>query len=144
MAWQMAMACLAWRYAPAANEMGEAQDDQPITPHAGPIRDPSGLLSYIGDDGRRYVVGSRTDTPVDAAGDREPERPTAISAERVMRDLRQANRLYRRIESLCRDWIEAVHSRDLERSAALELLLTTLETTLEEPDAEAEARDSPG
>ncbi|MEB3360535.1 MAG: hypothetical protein VKI42_00230 [Synechococcaceae cyanobacterium] len=138
------MACLAWRYAPAENEMGDAPEDQPITPHAGPIRDPSGLLSYIGDDGRRYVVGSQADTPAAAAGRREPERPTAMSAERVMRDLRQANRLYRRIESLCRDWIEAVQSRDLERGAALELLLATLETTLEEPDAEAEAVDPPG
>ena len=55
-----------------------------------------------------------------------------------MHDLRQANRLYRRIESLCRDWIAAVQSRDLERGAAMDLLLATLETTLEEPDSETE------
>jgi hypothetical protein len=131
------MACLAWRYAPAAHEMGDAPEDQPITPHAGPIRDPSGWLSYIGDDGRRYVVGPQADAPA-AEGERlEPQPPDAASAERVMRDLRQSNRLYRRIESLCRDWIAAVQSRDLERSAALELLLATLETTLGEPDGDA-------
>jgi hypothetical protein len=59
-----------------------------------------------------------------------------LSAERVIRDLRQANRLYRRIESLCRDWIAAVQSRDLERGSALELLLATLETTLGEQEGE--------
>jgi hypothetical protein len=95
------------------------------------------LLSYIGDDGRRYVVGSQPDAPA-AAGDRlDTQLPDALSAERVMRDLRQANRLYRRIESLCRDWIAAVQSRDLERGNALELLLATLETTLGEPDGDA-------
>jgi hypothetical protein len=31
-------------------------DDQPITPHAGPTVDAEGNLTYIGDDGRRYVV----------------------------------------------------------------------------------------
>lgn len=119
-------------------------DEQPITPHAGPILDPSGLLSYVGDDGRRYLVG----TPADLAPHRDsddspgiddgegpaPLSPDRASADRVMRDLRQANRLYRRIESLCRDWITAVQSRDLERGAALELLLTTLETTLDDTD----------
>ncbi len=138
MAWQIAIACLAWRYAPADHEMGEAPDDQPITPHAGPLRDPSGLLSYIGDDGRRYVVGSPADLQAVAAAREEPPLPDAASAERVMHDLRQANRLYRRIESLCRDWIAAVQSRDLERGAAMDLLLATLETTLEEPDSETE------
>ena len=132
------MACLAWRYAPADDAMGDEPDDQPITPHAGPIRDPSGLLSYIGDDGRRYVVGNRADAEAPAEGREEPPLAHGASAERVMRDLRQANSLYRRIEALCRDWIAAVQSRDLERGAALELLLATLETTLEEPDAETE------
>ncbi|MFM8275771.1 MAG: hypothetical protein ACKN89_02070 [Cyanobium sp.] len=124
---------------PAENEMGDELDNQPITPHAGPIRDPSGLLSYIGDDGRRYVVGTEAEAPAAAAAHPAPPRPDAGDADRVMRDLRQANSLYRRIESLCRDWISAVQSRDLERGAALELLLTTLETTLEEPDSDVEA-----
>jgi hypothetical protein len=117
--------------------MGDPPEDQPITPHAGPIRDPSGWLSYIGDDGRRYVVGPQADAQAPDGERLEPQLPDALSAERVVRDLRQANRLYRRIESLCLDWIAAVQSRDLERSAALELLLATLETTLGEPDGDA-------
>lgn len=123
------------------NQMGDAPEDQPITPHAGPIRDPSGLLSYIGDDGRRYVVGSQAEAQAFPGRGLESQLPDAVSAERVMRDLRRANSLYRRIESLCRDWIAAVQSRDLERGSALELLLATLETTLEEPDSEAEDGD---
>lgn len=136
LAWQIAMACLAWRYAPAEHEMGDPTEDQPITPHAGPIRDPSGWLSYIGDDGRRYVVGPQADTQRSAGEGLEPQLPDAVNAERVIRDLRQANRLYRRIESLCRDWIAAVQSRDLQRGSALELLLATLETTLGEQEGE--------
>ena len=31
-------------------------DDQPMTPHAAPVLDADGNLTYIGDDGRRYVV----------------------------------------------------------------------------------------
>ena len=36
--------------------MQDQPDDQPITPHAGPIFDGDGNLTYVGDDGRRYVV----------------------------------------------------------------------------------------
>lgn len=121
---------------PPEHEMGDPTEDQPITPHAGPIRDPSGWLSYIGDDGRRYVVGPQADTQRSAGEGLEPQQHDAVNAERVIRDLRQANRLYRRIESLCRDWIAAVQSRDLERGSALELLLATLETTLGEQEGE--------
>ena len=32
-------------------------EEQPITPHAVPVFDAEGNLTYIGDDGRRYVVG---------------------------------------------------------------------------------------
>jgi len=38
-------------------------DDPPITPHAGPIFDPQGHLTYIGEDGRRYVVAAMPDVP---------------------------------------------------------------------------------
>ncbi|MEB3200855.1 MAG: hypothetical protein VKK62_10050 [Synechococcaceae cyanobacterium] len=98
-------------------------DDQPITPHAAPSLDAAGQLSYTGDDGLRYVVGVPLDT--DDAG-----------VERVMEDLRRANSLYRQIEGLCRAWIAAVQGRDLDRGTAMVLLLTTLETTLEDPDPE--------
>ena len=31
-------------------------DPAPVTPHATPVLDADGNLTYIGDDGRRYVV----------------------------------------------------------------------------------------
>ncbi|MFN5193967.1 MAG: hypothetical protein ACK5E6_06015 [Cyanobacteriota bacterium] len=33
----------------------------PITPHATPAIDPQGRLTYIGEDGRRYVVADPPD-----------------------------------------------------------------------------------
>ena len=53
-------------------------DEQPITPHAGPTLDSLGQLTYVGDDGRRYVVG----LPPDADED---------SLERVMDQLRSGH-----------------------------------------------------
>jgi hypothetical protein len=94
-------------------------EDQPITPHAGPTLDAEGQLTYIGDDGRRYVVGL-------------PPEADEASLERVMANLRQGNELFRRIEELCHQWIARVRSRDLDQRAALVLLLTTLETSLED------------
>lgn len=97
-------------------------EEQPITPHAGPTLDLDGQLTYVGDDGRRYVVGLPPDT--DGEG-----------IERVMGDLREGHELLLRIEALCRQWIETVHSPDLDHRAALVLLLTTLETSLEDIDS---------
>jgi hypothetical protein len=98
-------------------------EDQPVIPHASPSRDAEGRLTYIGDDGRRYVVGLPPDTDEEGL-------------ERVMGDLQDGNGLFSQIESLCQHWIETVQSRDLDRRAALELLLTTLETTLEDGSPE--------
>ncbi len=39
---------------PAADPEDEAP--APMTPHAAPIVDEDGNLTYIGDDGRRYVI----------------------------------------------------------------------------------------
>ena len=99
-------------------------EEQPITPHAGPTLDSKGQLTYVGDDGRRYVVGLPPDT--DGEG-----------IERVMGDLRDGHHLLLRIEALCQQWLDMVHSPDLDRRAALMLLLTTLETSLDdtEPDS---------
>ena len=98
-------------------------EESPITPHAGPIIDRDGNLTYIGDDGRRYVVG-----PV-------PEGDEA-SVDRVMELLRSGNGLFNSIESLSRRWLETVSGTHLERRAALVLLLTTLETALEDSEEE--------
>lgn len=94
-------------------------DDQPITPHAAPSRNREGQLTYIGDDGRRYVVGL-------------PPESDEATLDRVMTMLRSGNGLIRQIESLCHQWIALVSSGDLDQRAALELLLTTLETALED------------
>lgn len=103
-------------------------EESPITPHAGPIIDLDGNLTYIGDDGRRYVVG-----PV-------PEGDEA-SVDRVMELLRSGNGLFKSIEALSRRWLETVSGTHLERRAALVLLLTTLETALE--DGEEEFSEGP-
>jgi hypothetical protein len=109
---------------PSAAEMAEEQP-QPITPHAGPTLDSEGQLTYVGADGRRYVVGLPHDADRDGDGD---------GIEQVMGDLRDGHELLERIEALCHQWIETVHSWDLDRRAALVLLLTTLETNLENTD----------
>ena len=103
-------------------------EESPITPHAGPIIDRDGNLTYVGDDGRRYVVG-----PV-------PEGDEA-SVDRVMELLRSGNGLFNSIEALSRRWLETVSGTHLERRAALVLLLTTLETALE--DGEEEFSEGP-
>jgi hypothetical protein len=100
-------------------------EEQPITPHAGPTLDSEGQLTYVGDDGRRYVVGLPPDT--DGEG-----------IERVMGDLRHGQDLLLRIEALCRQWINTVHSSDLDHRSALVLLLTTLETSLEDLDSDSD------
>jgi len=93
--------------------------DQPVTPHAGPTLDGDGNLTYIGDDGRRYIVGLPPD--IDEA-----------SVERVMSLLRGSSPLFQDIERLCHRWIQEVNSEELDQRAALVLLLTTLETALED------------
>lgn len=35
---------------------GGPVDDAPVIPHAAPLRDAQGRLTYIGEDGRRYIV----------------------------------------------------------------------------------------
>jgi hypothetical protein len=93
--------------------------DQPVTPHAGPTLDGDGNLTYIGNDGRRYIVGLPPD--IDEA-----------SVERVMTLLRGSSPLFQDIERLCHRWIQEVNSEELDQRAALVLLLTTLETALED------------
>jgi hypothetical protein len=98
-----------------------AREQEPVTPHATPIFNAEGELTYIGDDGRRYVVALPPD--VDSA-----------SVERVMEMLKTGSALFDRIEDLCHQWLRTVSGDDLEPRAALVLLLTTLETALEEHD----------
>jgi hypothetical protein len=96
-------------------------EEQPITPHASPVFDTDGNLTYVGDDGRRYVVG-----PIPEADE--------SSVDRVMELLRSGNTLFNQIEALSSQWLERVTGAELDRRAALVLLLTTLETALEDAD----------
>jgi hypothetical protein len=88
---------------PAADQ----PDGAPIIPHATPVLDGSGNISYIGDDGRRYVVGLPT-----GSGDG----------------------LLERIIGLCELWISQQEAAGLERHHALVLLLTSLESALQPPE----------
>ncbi len=90
-----------------------------MTPHAAPIVDSEGRLTYVGDDGLRYVVGLPADLDEELI-------------EGVMAALRRGNALFQQIEKLCRDWLLAVSGGELDSRSALVLLLTTLETALEE------------
>jgi hypothetical protein len=96
----------------------------PITPHATPVMDEHGQLTYVGDDGRRYVVGL-------------PPEADEQSVERVMATLAAGGDLFQQIEGLCHRWISAVTGPDLDSRAALVLLITTLETALEDAYGEA-------
>jgi hypothetical protein len=96
----------------------------PITPHATPVLDDQGQLTYVGDDGRRYVVGL-------------PPEADEQSVERVMATLAAGGDLFQQIEALCHRWIAAVTGPDLDSRAALVLLITTLETALEDTYGEA-------
>ena len=94
-------------------------EEQPITPHAGPTFDAEGNLTYVGDDGRRYIVASMPDAD-------------AQQVDLLMERLRSGNALFSRLELMAREWLHQVSGTDLDRRAALALLLTTLETALED------------
>jgi hypothetical protein len=100
-------------------------DETPITPHAAPILNAAGQLTYIGDDGRRYVVGIPPDCD-------------EANLERLMASLQSGNAMFQEIEALCHRWIRTVQGADLDQRAALVLLLTTLETALEDSYPEAD------
>ena len=104
-------------------------EEQPITPHAVPSRDADGRLTYVGDDGRRYVVGPM------------PEADEA-AVDQVMERLRAGQALFAQIETLSSLWLEEVCGPELPPPAALSLLLTTLETALD-PGLEGESPSPP-
>ena len=95
-------------------------------------------------DGRYWVVTDRwqrfTSLEVDEAvcvlGCHLASEGDEASVDRVMELLRSGNGLFKSIESLSRRWLETVSGTHLERRAALVLLLTTLETALEDGEEE--------
>lgn len=102
---------MAWNTEPGA--------DFPVTPHAAPSLDQAGQLTYVGEDGRRYVVGL-------------PPEMDQATLDRVMGSIQREGSLFREIERLALRWIAQVSSSDLDGRAAMVLLMTTLETSLEE------------
>ena len=92
-------------------------EDDPITPITGPKIDVEGRLTYMGEDGRRYVVKD---------GDERDETSSAA----VMEALRSAGPLFEEIETLCQGWVDEVSDAALTRAEAVALLLATLETLL--------------
>lgn len=97
------------------------EEQQPITPLTGPVFDADGRLTYMGVDGRRYVV-------VEGAEFDEQE------ASQVIEVLQQAGGVFEQIEADCRRWLDIVQTSPLNNEEALALLLATLETLLEEKD----------
>jgi hypothetical protein len=104
----------------------DSDSPRPITPHAAPSLDAQGRLTYIGEDGRRYVVGLPPD--MDPA-----------TLERVMATLQRGGQLFDEIERLAHRWIAQVCGPDLDGRAAMVLLVTSLETSLEELFPEADS-----
>jgi len=96
-------------------------EEQPITPHAVPLFDAEGNLTYIGDDGRRYVVGPLPELD-------------ATDLDQVMQRLVAAQALFADLEALAERWLAQVCGPDFSRSAALTLLLSSLDTALDPPD----------
>ena len=102
-----------------------AMKEEPITPSAGPTLDAQGRLTYIGEDGQRYVV-------LDAL-----ELDHQISL-RVADALRDAGLLLDQIENLAQRWMDQVSAEALSREDALDLLLATLENELEDESASSD------
>jgi hypothetical protein len=101
-------------------------EDQPITPHAVPVFDAEGNLTYIGDDGRRYVVG-----PLPALDEAQ--------VDQVMQGLLAGQGMFSELENLASQWLDQVCGPDLSRGAALALLLSSLEMALDPGEDDAEA-----
>ena len=59
---------------------------------------------------------------------------------KMMLLLRRGNALFQEIERLCHRWIAQVSGPDLDSRAALVLLLTTMETALEESYPESDTQ----
>jgi hypothetical protein len=110
---------MAWNTEGGPDGAADPGPAPPVTPHAAPSLDGEGQLTYVGVDGRRYVVGL-------------PPELDPASLERVMGTLQRGGSLFHQIEGLARRWIAQVSGPDLDARAALLLLVTTLETSLEE------------
>jgi hypothetical protein len=97
------------------------EEQEPITPLTGPVFDAEGRLTYVGVDGRRYVV--------EEGGESDPD-----DGAQVMEALKRGGPVLEAIERGCRCWLEGLRDSALSDKEALALLLATLETVLERGD----------
>lgn len=97
--------------------MASDPDVPPATPLTSPVIDEQGRLTYVGTDGRRYVV----------LGPRDQE---AYRQRSLQQSLDQGTRQLDQIERESRIWLDLVCGPHLQRAEALALLLRTLEDSL--------------
>lgn len=96
----------------------------PATPLTSPVLDAEGRLTYVGTDGRRYVVLGPSE--------QEAQRQNALELS-----LEPGHRVYELIERQARIWLDQVCGADLERSQALAWLLQRLQSRLGSEDGPA-------
>ena len=107
------------------------EEQPPMTPLTGPVLDGEGRLTYMGVDGRRYVVV-------------EGDEIDANDAAQVMEALQQGGPVFEAIEQSCRTWLQIFRASPLNEEEALALLLARLETALDpRHDPEPENPSSP-
>jgi len=92
-------------------------DVPPATPLTSPVIDDQGRLTYVGTDGRRYVV----------LGPKDQE---AYRQQTLQQCLDQGARELQEIERHSKTWLDLVCGPHLQRAEALALLLRTLEDSL--------------
>lgn len=93
----------------------------PATPLTSPVLDDEGRLTYVGTDGRRYVVLGPSE--------QEAQRQKALDLS-----LEPGHRVYEAIERQARIWLDQVCGAELERSEALAWLLQRLQSQLGHDD----------
>ena len=96
---------MAWNTEGGPDGAADPGPAPPVTPQAAPSQDGEGQLTYVGVDGRRYVVGL-------------PPELDPASLERVMGTLQRGGSLFHQIEGLARRWIAQVSGPDLDARAA--------------------------
>ncbi|MFM8524985.1 MAG: hypothetical protein ACKOCM_05120 [Cyanobacteriota bacterium] len=106
--------------------MASDPDLPPATPLTSPVIDAEGRLTYVGTDGRRYVVLG-------------PEDQEAYRQRSLHQSLEQGARQLDQIQRQARIWLDLVCGPGLQRAEALVLLLRTLEDSL----GGADEADSP-
>lgn len=92
-------------------------DLPPPLPLTSPVLDPQGRLTYVGSDGRRYVVLG--------PGDQEDHRRQVLEQR-----FDQGRRVFEQIDRQAHLWLDLVCAPDLPRAEAVALLLQRLDNSL--------------